>query len=175
MSDLIKHVLIGEVLGESLSSSKFSFLNNEFTAFSTGLSSQIIMDYIDNEFVVNWFNFQQFTPEVIFYIFFQAVITFLIIKNILDYRKKDYHKFKLKVYSISGAVLPDVIDGIYSIFKPGAWYNGNLIFFWHRSKELLPVQTIGATLAISFSLFFFRFYIYPFLLNFKFVNKYFSN
>ena len=172
MSDLIKHVLIGEVIGESLYRVNNSFFNNRFTAFTAGLSSQIIMDYLDNEFVVNWFNLKAFNTQALFYLFFETFITLFIIYHIYQKKSKNPPLFQLKLFAISGAVVPDIIDAGYALIKPQAWYNGDLIFFWHRSKEVLPMQTIGATVAISFSLFFFRFYIYPFLSEVNFLTRY---
>ncbi|MFW6270445.1 MAG: hypothetical protein ACOC4G_10220, partial [Bacillota bacterium] len=70
-----------------------------------------------------------------------------------------------KLFSLMGAIIPDIIDGSYSLINPEAWYNGNLIFFWHRSNGNFYAQTIGATLAISVSLYYFRFYLMPYIIK----------
>ena len=165
MSDLIKHILIGETFGELSSISKMSFIKNKYFLFSTGLSSHIIMDLIDKEYVVNWFNYSELKPAV-FYIFFQSFLSIYILYQVIKERKKKPDCFKIKMFSILGAVIPDIIDGLYSILNPEVWYNGSLIFFWHRSSEYMYTQTIGATIAITFSLFLCRFYLFPYLIGF---------
>lgn len=37
------------------------------------------------------------------------------------------------LWGIAGSVLPDLVDGAYSLLRPEAWQSGNLICPWHRA------------------------------------------
>ena len=37
------------------------------------------------------------------------------------------------LWGIAGAVLPDLVDGAYSLLQPQAWQRGTLICPWHRA------------------------------------------
>ncbi len=162
LSDLLKHVLISEVIGEGIYKIKsIRKLHVIYTAaFGLGFTSHAIMDLLDPDYVVNWFNFSNLRP-VIFYVGIQLIFTLLLLKHIFSEGNKSPVKIKIKLFAIAGGILPDIIDGFYSLINPAAWYNGNLLFFFHRSHGHTYIMSMGATLAISLSLYFIRIYFIP--------------
>ncbi|MFW5998939.1 MAG: hypothetical protein ACOCP5_04215 [Halanaerobiaceae bacterium] len=132
MSDMLKHVVVADMLGEVSAYSNLSWLNNRAIAFITGFLSHIVLDYIDNEFVVNWFNIPQLRLAIPFLIF-QLLFVIIIIHTIYYNSRKRVSRYShLRICFIIGAVIPDIIDGIYTLFSPQAWYTGTLLFPWHR-------------------------------------------
>lgn len=38
-------------------------------------------------------------------------------------------------WALLGAVVPDIIDGVYSLINPQAWHRGDLLCPWHRASN----------------------------------------
>ncbi|MFW5787265.1 MAG: hypothetical protein ACOCV3_03260, partial [Halanaerobiales bacterium] len=89
---------------------------------------------MDNEFVVNWFNFQELKyalPFLAVQISLSLVVLWLIFS---PHRFPRVKNRKLRIFFLIGGVLPDLIDGVYALVNPQAWYNGQLLFPWHISE-----------------------------------------
>ncbi len=135
MSDLLKHLIVGDLLGQLFSYFDRYWLNNSMFAFIVGFLSHIVLDYSDNEFVVNWYNIQELSYAIPF-LLFQIVFSAILLRKVINNSRLRESKYsRLRIYFIIGAVSPDIIDGIYSIINPAAWYNGQLLFPWHMVKE----------------------------------------
>lgn len=38
-------------------------------------------------------------------------------------------------WGVLGAMLPDLVDGVYSLIRPQAWQSGELLCPWHRARK----------------------------------------
>jgi len=56
MSDLIKHVLVGDMIGSFAANSEHKFFHKTYTVFTLGVISHALMDISEPDFTVNWFN-----------------------------------------------------------------------------------------------------------------------
>lgn len=70
-------------------------------------------------------------------------------------REEDSHTREMRIAGIIGSVLPDVIDGIYSILRPEEWQKGNLLIPFHKAQpgprqDMSREATLAKTSAIWF-------------------------
>ncbi|MFW6287504.1 MAG: hypothetical protein ACOC2J_01985 [bacterium] len=152
MSDMLKHLIVGDLLGQLFSYFDRYWLNNSFLAFAVGFSSHIVLDYTDNEFVVNWFNIQELSYAIPF-LLFQIIFSAILLRKVINNSRLSVSKYsRLRIYFIIGAVAPDIVDGIYSLINPAAWYNGQLLFPWHMAREGAGnVMSMYNTIIFSFA------------------------
>jgi len=167
MSDLIKHVLVGDMIGSFAANSEHKFFHKTYTVFTLGVISHALMDISEPDFTVNWFNQGQLGNAAPF-LALQGGGTFFVLKTMLHSTKKNPLARKLRIAAIIGAVIPDVIDGIYSLINPSAWYTGQLICPWHNaSYNRMPwhvnLMSMWATTLLSAGLIFVRYCSIPFI------------
>ncbi|MFW5976445.1 MAG: hypothetical protein ACOCQS_00720 [Bacillota bacterium] len=165
MSDLIKHIVVADFMGEVFSYSHRPWINNGITGLVGGIGSHIILDYIDNEFVVNWLYIQEIKyalPFLLFELFFSIIILWMIIENNF---KSDFKNSHLRINFILGGLLPDIIDGFYVMVNPLAWLNGNLLFPWHISNNLETPMSMYKTILLSSGLIIIRYLVSGMLFN----------
>lgn len=147
MSDLLKHILVGDLIG-SLAATESKKNMRIASVFSLGVLSHAIMDMAEPDFTVNWFNpleLRRATP----FLGFQAGGILFILRNTFKETRGDSHALKLRLAAIIGAVIPDIIDGIYSIINPTAWYTGRLLCPWHINTWQKNPMSMLATATIS--------------------------
>lgn len=53
------------------------------------------------------------------------------------------------LWAIAGAVLPDLVDGVYSLRRPQAWQQGGLLCPWHRAGAELFKQGMSWVLTLA--------------------------
>lgn len=165
MSDTIKHVIIGDIIGTILAHFDNKIINNSITAFSLGFISHIFLDNLENDFVVNWFNFSKLKyalPFVLFQIIAAVILVWVFIYNNKKYSSK---YTTLRISAVIGAIIPDIIDGVYSIINPTAWYEGQLLFPWHSIDVGLEskVMSMHLTMIITIIFIIFRYLFYKYL------------
>ncbi len=59
-----------------------------------------------------------------------------------------YYTMPWALWGIIGAVLPDIIDGVYALINPQAWQKGTLLCPWHRARTQRDM-TWAMTLALE--------------------------
>ncbi len=150
MSDLLKHVIVGDAIGVLLSGSDGK-ASNIGTAFALGVASHAVMDTAEPDFTVNWFNSQEFGLAGPF-IAFQAGGLVFVFKMLLAETRGDPKAFRLRIAAIVGSVIPDVIDGVYSVINPHAWYAGQLLLPWHNRTWQVNPMPWWATTILSLAL-----------------------
>lgn len=166
MSDTVKHVIVGDMIGTILAYFDNPVLNNPFTAFSLGFASHALLDNIENDFVVNWFNFSELRyalPFVMFQIMAAIILVWIFIYN---NRKYSSTYTTMRISAVVGAIIPDIIDGVYSILNPAAWYEGQLLFPWHSidvgAQDKIMSMHITMIITVAFIIMRFLFYKYIF-------------
>lgn len=160
MSDLLKHILVGDIIGSLAYESENRHFNSLTGVFSLGILSHAIMDMAEPDFTVNWFNpleLRKATP----FLGFQAGGILFLLRNTLRESQGRPGALQLRLAAITGAVIPDIIDGIYSILHPQAWYSGRLLFPWHINTWQVNPMSMWATTCITYTCTFFRFFIPP--------------
>jgi hypothetical protein len=167
VSDLIKHVLVGDMIGSFAANSENKFFHKTYTVFTLGVISHALMDMAEPDYTVNWFNQAQLGNASPF-LALQGGGTFFVLKTMLHSTKKNHLARKLRIAAIIGAVIPDVIDGIYSLINPSAWYTGQLICPWHNANfNKMPwhinLMSMWATTLLSAGFIFLRYYSKPFI------------
>ncbi|MGM0445989.1 MAG: hypothetical protein ACQEQH_06230 [Bacillota bacterium] len=175
MSDTVKHVIAGDMIGTILAYFDNPLINNSFAAFSLGFGSHAVLDLIENDYVVNWFNISELIyalPFVIFQITAAVVLLWVFVYNNRKYSSK---YTKLRITAVFGAIVPDIIDGVYSIINPAAWYEGNLIFPWHSidvgSKDIVMSMYMTMLITIIFIIMRYLFYKYIITKNMLFYDR----
>ncbi|MFW6006562.1 MAG: hypothetical protein ACOC4G_01395 [Bacillota bacterium] len=158
MSDIIKHIVVADFLGEILSYSDKYRINSEITGFVIGVGSHILLDIIDNEFVINWFYFEDLIYAFPF-IIFELIFAIFIIRSVIDNSIKESSFNLVRINFILGALIPDIIDGIYALIKPGSWYSGSLLFPWHISTQPGEPMSMYKTIIYSLGLIIIRYLI----------------
>lgn len=98
-----------------------------------GLLTQILLDYIIHERVVNWQD-----PRCLYRCrwFLVAEIALMVVV-LTQVRGRAW-------WAVAGALLPDVIDMLYSLSRPQAWMRGQLLVWWHRTY--VPEKRMSAWL-----------------------------
>jgi len=165
MSDLTKHVIIGDMLGTISAYYNKPIINNNFFAFGLGFLSHAVLDYLENDYVVNWFNISELSaalPFIIFQITAAGILLWVFIYNNSKY-SSEYTK--LRIIAVIGAISPDLIDALYSVINPSAWYSGKLIFPWHSLQAGTEkfIMSMYATMAITCLFIIVRFLFYKYL------------
>ena len=115
-ADWITHVATGGILGMLLPSSPWMIL--------VGLCLGFLSHWILDEY------FLEFSPFPLskFWWWIAAQGAFAVY---LVYSTD----FTVIFWTILGSILPDIIDGIYAGINPVAWHKGELLIWFHRSKE----------------------------------------
>jgi len=67
----------------------------------------------------------------------------------------------LRLAAIIGTVIADVIDGIYSILNPHAWYAGQLLFPWHVRTWQVNPMSMWSTTALTYPVLALRYLLTP--------------
>ncbi len=148
MSDLLKHILVGDLIGSLAANVESNQITSLASVFSLGVLSHAIMDMAEPDFTVNWFNPLELKKSSPFLGFQTGGILF-VLRNTFKETRGDSHALKLRLAAIMGAVIPDIIDGIYSIINPTAWYSGRLLCPWHINTWQKNPMSMLATAAIS--------------------------
>ncbi len=165
MSDMIKHVIVGDMLGTISAYFHNQIINNSVFAFGIGFSSHIILDYLENDYVVNWFNMNELSNALPFLIF-QFIATIILLWVFIYNNRRYTSKYsQLRIIAVFGAVSPDIIDGLYSVLNPEAWYSGNLIFPWHSTQAGMQNFTMSmyTTMAITVVFIILRYLFYKYI------------
>lgn len=164
MSDTVKHVIVGDMIGTILAYFDNPIINNPFTAFSFGFASHALLDNLENDFVVNWFNISELRyalPFVMFQIIAAIILVWIFIYNNRRYSSK---YTTMRISAVVGAIIPDIIDGFYSILNPAAWYEGQLLFPWHSidvgAQDKIMSMHITMIITVIFIIMRFLFYKY---------------
>ncbi|MFO7941421.1 MAG: hypothetical protein R6U92_02050 [Bacillota bacterium] len=147
MSDTLKHIIVADSIGIMLSNSDGDF-STVPTAFALGVASHALMDLAEPDFTVNWFDSQQLGIAAPFLGFQIAGILF-VLRVMRKETRNDSRAFRLRVAAIIGGVIPDVIDGIYTIFNPHAWYAGRLLCPWHNNTWQINPMSMWATMSLT--------------------------
>lgn len=170
MSDLFKHVLVGDILGRISASTHNNLTGNIITAFSLGIASHAVMDMLEPDYTANWFNKSELIHDIPYILFQISGISWFAHGIYKEKHNGNKHIFLLRIIAIIGAIIPDIIDGIYSIINPSAWYAGQLLFPWHRvrphqSQELMSMWTTMFLTGLLFVLHSLSVPIYKYFLN----------
>ncbi len=165
MSDMVKHVIVGDMLGTLSAYCDNPIINNSVCAYGLGFLSHAVLDYTENDYVVNWFN-QGELVEALPFIIFQVVATAILLYIfIYNNRKYSSNYTNLRIIAVIGAISPDLIDALYSVINPVAWYSGQLIFPWHSldagSEKF--IMSMYATMAITVVFIITRYLFYKYL------------
>jgi len=160
VSDILKHIVVADSIGIGLHSSSKPIYNNISTAFFLGVASHAIMDIAEPDFTVNWFNPVQLRSASPF-LGIQAGGIIFVLRVLFRETRNDRRAFLLRMAAIIGAVIPDIIDGIYAILNPHAWYSGQLLFPWHTRTWQINPMSMWATTFLSLCVLAGRFLILP--------------
>jgi len=165
MSDMVKHVIVGDMIGTISAYFNKPIINNSVFAFGLGFISHAILDYTENDYVVNWFNKSEFTAALPFLIFQITVTAILLWVFIYNNRKYSSEYTKLRIIAVIGAISPDLIDALYSTINPAAWYSGQLIFPWHslQAGSEKFIMSMYTTMAITIVFIITRYLFYKYL------------
>lgn len=166
MSDLLKHILVGDVIGRLAADSENRSVNSLASVFSLGVLSHAIMDMCEPDFTVNWFNPTELQKATPFLAFQTGGISFLL-RNTFRETRGNPRALKLRLAAIAGAVIPDIVDGIYAVLNPQAWYSGRLLCPWHINTWQVNPMSMWATACISSVCTLFRFLIPPLYRRFR--------
>ncbi|MFW6035445.1 MAG: hypothetical protein ACOCRZ_04250 [Halothermotrichaceae bacterium] len=134
MSDILKHILVGDMLGKASANSHNRLAGNIVTAFSLGVVSHAVMDMVEPDYTINWFNKTEISRDIPYLLFQLSGISLFALITRKEKKRNSSYVYLLRIAAIIGAIIPDIIDGIYSIINPSAWYTGQLIFPWHRAR-----------------------------------------
>jgi|SRR6056297_2627144 len=165
MSDMVKHVIVGDMLGTLSAYFNKPIINNSVFAFGLGFISHAVLDYTENDYVVNWFNKSEFTAALPFLIFQITVTAILLWVFIYNNKKYSSEYTRLRIIAVIGAISPDLIDALYSTINPAAWYNGQLIFPWHSLQAGSDkfIMSMYTTMAITVVFIITRYLFYKYL------------
>ncbi len=159
MSDILKHVVVADSIGTTLYDSSGRW-GGPGTAFCLGIASHAVMDMLEPDFTVNWFNpgdLQSATP----FLGVQAGGLAFMLQKLLCRKSEPRMRLYVRLAAIIGAVLPDVIDGIYALLNPCAWYSGRMLFPWHsRTRQTSPMP-MWATSLLTLCVLLLRFALEP--------------
>ncbi|MFP4200966.1 MAG: hypothetical protein ACLFS8_06105 [Clostridia bacterium] len=147
MSDTLKHIVVADSIGVMLNNTD-GRLNSLPVAFTLGVASHAVMDLTEPDFTVNWFNSQQLRLALPF-LGFQLGGIVLVLRVMRSETRGNPRAFRLRVAAIIGSVLPDVIDAIYTVFNPAAWYAGRLLCPWHNSTWQVNPMSMWATTGLT--------------------------
>ena len=103
---LIGHIAAGAVISK---------VAPPAVSFGLGVASHAVMDYTLQEYR-GWPLLKHWPWWV-----WQCICSIILL----------YH-FGLS-WALLGAVVPDIIDGVYSLINPQAWHRGDLLCPWHRA------------------------------------------
>ncbi len=153
MSDILKHVVVGDLIGEQTHYFNLPDRVKGGLSFAGGFASHIILDLIDIDYTVNWFNPLHLRAARPF-VLAQVAGILIVLHLALRHRMTNARQSNLRLLAIAGSVAPDIIDGIYSLLNPEVWYTGQLLFPWHRTRGHMfrtgMWPTLGGTLMIMF-------------------------
>ncbi len=147
MSDLLKHVIVADSIGVMLNASDKK-ISNVGSAFALGVVSHAVMDMVEPDYTVNWFDSYQLGLAAPF-LTFQTGGMIFVIRTMLSETRGDPRGFRLRIAAIIGSVIPDIIDGIYSLMNPHAWFAGRLLFPWHNRTWQVNPMSMWATSALT--------------------------
>lgn len=160
MSDILKHVVVGDLIGCMAASSKNRVHNNLGTAFALGVLSHAVLDMSEPDYTVNWFSPTALTSSTPF-LGFQFAGVGLAFKMLGKNTRDNPRALMIRTAAISGAVIPDIIDGIYSVLNPNAWYSGQLLFPWHVATYQVNPMSMWSTTLLSAMLLLLRYLTLP--------------
>ncbi len=156
MSDLLKHVLVGDLIGSLAANSKDPKKNNLATVFMLGVISHAVMDISEPDYTINWFNRAELISALPF-LTLQVGGIGLVMENTVRESRSCPRTLMLRMAGILGAVIPDFIDGIYSILNPHAWYSGQLLCPWHIRTWQVNLMSMWGTSILTGALALFRY------------------
>lgn len=148
VSDLLKHIVVADSIGVMMSASEKKMMSNVGTAFALGVASHAVMDLAEPDYTVNWFDAYQLGLSGPFLGFQIAGIAF-VLRMVFAETRGDPNGLKLRLAAIIGGVIPDVIDGVYAILNPHAWYAGQLLLPWHNRTWQVNPMSMWATSALT--------------------------
>ncbi len=164
VSDLLKHVVVADSIGVMLNASEKK-TSNVGTAFTLGVVSHALMDVSEPDYTVNWFDFYHLGQAAPF-LGLQVGGFVFVMRMVFAETRNDPRAFRLRMAAIIGAVIPDIIDGIYSVLNPHAWYSGQLLLPWHNRTWQVNPMSMWATSALTLLLLAVRYlsgYVFRFL------------
>jgi hypothetical protein len=156
MSDELSHVLVGDVIGRIAAQVDNPKVNTPFVAALLGFASHALLDKVDHDYTPNLMAWKTDVDEALKDAGYLAVELSGIVAKIIEVsREKDPHTREMRIAGIIGSVLPDVIDGLYSVLKPEAWAEGKLLIPFHRAEpgprqDMSREATLAKTSAIWF-------------------------
>ncbi|HEX6971197.1 MAG TPA: hypothetical protein VF234_03175 [Limnochordia bacterium] len=117
------HVGVGKLIGR--------YSRTPAEAFVLGFLSHAVLDTVVHDPVVDWQ-----TPGALArqagYIGSEAGLSLFLIQGMTA----------REWWGVLGSVAPDLIDGLYSLAHPEAWWRGELLLPWHRASGV-PVRTMS--------------------------------
>ena len=147
MSDLLKHVVVADSIGVMLNASERK-TSNIVVAFTLGVASHALMDTAEPDYTVNWFGATQWGVTAPF-LLFQTGGIILVLRSVLLESRGNRREFRLRMAAIIGGIIPDIIDGVYSVLNPHAWYAGQLLLPWHNRTWQVNPMSMWATSALT--------------------------
>ncbi len=148
LSDLLKHVIVGDLIGCVGANSERRALNNPGTVFALAVMSHAVMDVSEPDYTVNWFNAMAL-KEAAPFLGIQSVGIGFVLATFVRNTQDNPRAFWLRLTGIVGAVIPDVIDGVYAVLNPQAWYAGRMLLPWHTLTWQVNVMSMWSTSLLS--------------------------
>jgi len=143
----LKHVVVADSIGVMLNASGRK-MGNLGSAFALGVASHAVMDLAEPDYTVNWFD-SYYLGQAAPFLGFQVGGIVFVLRMVFAETRGNPRGFRLRMAAIVGAVIPDVIDGVYAIFNPHAWYSGQLLFPWHNRTWQVNPMSMWATSALT--------------------------
>lgn len=162
MSDILKHVIVGDLIGCVGANAEHPAINNPGSVFALAVMSHAVMDVSEPDYTVNWFNAMALREAAPF-LGIQSVGLGFVLGVFVRNTRNNPRAFWLRLTGIVGAVIPDVIDGVYAVLNPQAWYAGRLLFPWHTLTWQVNVMSMWSTSLLSLILLGVRYLTLPVL------------
>ncbi len=143
----MKHVVVADSIGVMLNASERK-TSNVVVAFTLGVASHAVMDTVEPDYTVNWFGATQWGVTAPF-LLFQAGGTIFVLRSVFAESRGNRRELSLRMAAIAGGIIPDIIDGVYSVLNPHAWYAGKLLLPWHNLTWQVNPMSIWATSALT--------------------------
>ena len=120
----VGHIAVGLIVARHTGS--------QAAAFAVGIGSHAVMDWLLPEF--RGWPPRRYWPWWLW----QAVGSIILLCR----------GWPWAIWGIAGSVLPDLVDGAYSLLRPQAWQTGRLLCPWHRAGAEWCKRDMGWALTI---------------------------
>ncbi len=129
---LSMHIAVGDYLGEQS--------QTKVEAFLLGVASHAVLDSLPrHQYVVNWQNAQSLRKDMDV-LLLDGVLS--LTRTLEAVRSGD----ETRLWGVIGAVMPDIVDGLYALHCRECWMRGELLLPWHQSEKMKPRLTKGETM-----------------------------